>query len=369
MVSSEAAMLRSFGNDVTGYFRSNKEMQALGLGGRISFYGRDIYASRRVYQELRAQINRDKPDVAHVHNSFFMAGPAAYEACFDAGVPVVQTLHNYRFFCAAGTFFRHGKVCEECLSRGQQAGILHGCWHGLLPSWLMTRVIREYHKRGILKKIRRFIALNSFAHDKFVSNGWDRERMAIKPNFLQTDPGCGGAERKHVLFIGALQAYKGVDVLLKAWGSGRWTVPLKIVGSGPLEQTWRSQAPANVEWLGQHSLEDVLGLIKQAVCVVVPSVWYENLPRVIVEAFACGTPVIASRLGALPELVEDGKTGLLFSPGDHKDLAGKIQHLIDDPSASRQMGLNARGVFEERYTADVNHRLLQQIYREAGHAL
>ena len=365
VAASEAAMLRSFGHDVIEYRRSNKELAASGPFHRSWFYLQNIYFSNAVYSQIRALIKKEKPDVAHFHNSFFMIGPAAYEACFDAKVPVIQSLHNYRFLCAAATFYRHGQVCEECLSRGRQAGIRHRCWRGsIVSTWLLTRVIREYEKRSILRRISRFMVSSDFSCRKFLEAGWDSGRIVVKPNFLDIDPGCGPFQGRHVLYAGTLQPYKGIATLLEAWGSRFWPMPLKIVGTGPLEQELRSLGVGNIEWLGQRSQGEVLSLMKDALCVVVPSECYENFPRVIIEACACGVPVVASRLGAMAELIQDGQAGLLFESGQPDKLASAIGRLVSEPALAAQMGLAARRLFEERYTASVNYDQLLHAYQQ-----
>jgi glycosyltransferase involved in cell wall biosynthesis len=365
VAKSEAAMLRAFGHTVIEYRRSNHELADLNPFGKLRFSLQDIYFSRKVYAELSTLIHREKPDIAHFHNSFFMIGPAAYAACFDAKVPVIQSLHNYRFLCAAATFYRQGRVCEECLSRGRQAGISHRCWHGsMLSTWLLTRVIREYEKRGILRRISRFIVSSDFSRRKFLAAGWDVGRLVVKPNFLETEPGCGPFQGRHVLYAGTLQPYKGIATLLKVWGSRSWPLPLKVVGTGPLERELRAHSIKGIEWLGQRSQGEVLSLMKDALCVVVPSECYENFPRIIVEAYACGVPVVASRLGAMAELVEEGKTGLLFKAGQPSDLASVIARLVSEPALAAQMGSAARRLFEERYTAKVNYDQLLRAYQQ-----
>lgn len=363
---SEAAMLRAFGHEVIEYRRSNKELKRFGLWKRLCFYLWDIYFSRKTYDEVRGLIAREKPDVAHFHNTFFLIGPAAYQACFDEGIPVVQTLHNYRFLCAAATFFRQGKPCEDCLSFGRRSGIVNRCWHASFwATYWMTNIIKEYERRNILKKITRFIALSDFSRQKFIDAGWAAERIIVKPNFLEKDPGCDPFKGEYILYVGALQSYKGVKTLLKAWGSRSWPIPLKIVGSGPMEKEYRSFDVPNVEWLGQKTQEEVYVLLKKACCLVVPSECYENFPRVIIEAYACGIPVVASRLGAMEGLVEDGQTGLLFEAGNAKALAAAIEKISTDVVSTRKMGENAPRVFEEHYTAAVNCKQLIGVYRQA----
>jgi glycosyltransferase involved in cell wall biosynthesis len=234
----------------------------------------------------------------------------------------------------------------------------------MLSTWFLTRVIREYEKKGILRRISRFIASSDFSRRKFLEAGWDAGRMVVKPNFLDTDPGCGPFQGRHVLYAGTLQPYKGVATLLKAWGSRSWPMPLKIVGTGPLEQELRALGIRNVEWLGQRSSGEVLSFMKDALCVVVPSECYENFPRVIIEAYACGVPVVASRLGAMAELVQEGKTGRLFGVGQSAELASVIADLVSKPSLAAQMGSAARRLFEERYTENVNYHQLLRVYQQ-----
>ncbi len=365
VVASEAVLLRSLGHDIAEYLRSNRELSDLRRLEKIRFYLHDIYFSRRVYEEVGALIARRKPDVAHFHNSFFVIGPAAYEACFDAGIPVVQTLHNYRFLCAAATFYRDGQVCEQCLSGGNLRGILHGCWHGShFSTWMMMRVFSEYKKRNILKRIAKFIALSEFSRRKFIDAGWDAKHIVVKSNFLERDPGIRDGVPRHVVYIGAIQPYKGVRTLLNAWTSRSWPLPLKIVGIGPLQKELQALNVPGVEWLGQKDQADVVSLLKEALCVVVPSECYENFPRVIIEAYACGVPVIASRLGALSEIVQDGKTGLLFDPADAEELGQKIERLISSADLRRELGENGRRSFNSHYSSCVSGIQFTSLYED-----
>jgi glycosyltransferase involved in cell wall biosynthesis len=365
VAQSEAALLSSHGHEVIEYKRSNHELTALPPARRLKFYLKDIYSSKSTYQDVRTLIETHRPQVAHFHNSFFMIGPAAYQACFDAGLPVVQTLHNYRFLCAAGTFFREGAPCEKCLSHGRLAGIVHRCWHGsATASFLMTQAIESYFKAKILKKIDRFVALSEFSRGKFIQAGWDKERMTTKPNFLEKDPGQAGFQGKFILYIGALQPYKGVALLLAAWRSKKFAMPLKLVGTGPLQAKLQEKSIAGVEWLGQRPASDVIDLIKQAACVVVPSECYENFPRVVIEAYACGIPVVASDLGAMKEIVIHRTTGLLFKPGEAEQLALQLEFLQNNVDDARRMGRQARQVFENNYSAAAQYPKIMSLYNE-----
>ncbi|MBF0489606.1 MAG: glycosyltransferase family 4 protein [Candidatus Omnitrophica bacterium] len=367
VAASEASLLSSYGHHVFQYHRSNHELKGLPLVEQLKFYLQDIYFYKRVYKDLRKLIDQKKPDVAHCHNAFFLLGPAAYEACFDAGVPVVQTLHNYRFLCAAGTFFRNGHVCEDCVRQGRGAGIKYGCWHGFGASFLMTRVIETYEKRGLLDKISSFIALSNFSRQKFLESGWNPKRMTVNGNFLEEDPGGVSFKGKHILYVGALQEYKGIEVLLKAWGLSSKALPLKVVGSGPMVSLFEDQFVKGIEYLGQKSSTEVMELIKDSLCVVIPSLCYENFPRVIIEAYACGVPVVASNLGALKEIVEDQKTGLLFEAHNMGSLSEKLDFLIQNPQEASRMGKQARAAFEQKYSKTRHYEIMMNIYQKAMH--
>lgn len=360
---SEAALLTSFGHTVIPFGANNNEMNAFDLGRKISFYFRDAFFSKAVYSNLRRMIDHDQPDVAHAHNSFFMLGPAAYEACFDAGLPVVQTLHNYRFLCAAATFYRSGHVCRECVDAGPWRGILHGCWHNSsMATAYLTALIDTYKRRRILERMSAYIALSEFSRGQFVQGHINPAKIAVKPNFLEHDPGQEDVRGEYIVYAGAFQPYKGITTLLNAWKSRSWPLPLKAAGAGPLAAEALRQELAGVELLGQLPSERIIELIRGALCVVVPSECYENFPRVIIEAYACGIPVVASRLGALAELVQDNVTGMLFEPGNPRDLARCLDFLIQNRSRAAAMGQQGRRLFLERYSAQENYDQLMRIY-------
>lgn len=362
---AEARMLRRAGHEVAVFRKNNREVESASLLQKLSFLSGGFLDSRKVYEEISSLVSKSRPDVAHFHNPFYVMTPAAYEACFDQRVPVVQTIHNYRFLCAAATFYRHGKVCEECLQRGRWAGVWHRCWKGsAAASWMLTRLVDEYRWRNILGRVSRFIVLSQFSYDKFRQAGWPQARMVIKPNSLEVDGGEQNIRREpFVLYAGALQPYKGVEMLLSRWHQVLPDVRLCVVGSGPMEPFVKRHAVGNIEFLGQQSRGEVLRLMRSASCLVLPSEVYENCPMTVIEAYASGLPVAASRLGALAEMVVDGETGLLFRPGDAGDMADKISQIMNAPSLRERLSMNARQCFAQRYSVDLDCRRLVDIYR------
>lgn len=369
VVRSELALLRRRGHNVQRYHRANSELQQLGLWGKVKYAIREMPGSAEVYRQIRELIDRHQIDVAHIHNTFSMVTPSAYRACRDAGVPIVQTLHSFRFLCPAGAFFRRGNVCEDCLTKGRRAAVLGRCWkNSLLMSAALTRTIDRLYRDEILPHgIDCFIALSRFSRQYYLNQGFPAERFVVKPNFLEEDPGPGGAPGDYALFVGGLMDYKGVEVLARAWKEGAIGIPLKIVGDGPLRsRVEQLTAGAAVALLGQQPREEVLRLMRAARFVVLPSLCYENCPRVIVEAYACGRGVLASRLGAMAELVHDGETGLHFTAGDAGDLAAKARRLARDDELAARLGRGARSEFEAKYTADQNYEMLLDIYHRVA---
>ncbi|MBF0123316.1 MAG: glycosyltransferase [Candidatus Omnitrophica bacterium] len=365
VVNTEAALLREQGHEVVLFCKDNVLIDQRPFMDKVKFFCGEFVYSRKIYNELTDLLKKERPDVVHAHNPFYIMTPAAYEACFDQGIPVVQTLHNYRFLCSAATFFREGKVCEECLKGGYWRGVLHRCWRGsFVSSLLLARLLHEYRRRKILDRISRFIVLSQFSYDKFVEAGWPKDRMVIKPNSFAIDSrSCEENRQSFVLFAGALQPYKGVTMLVEAWETHLKGIPLKIIGSGPLEEYVRAHAKGDIEFLGQKTGEDVIWHMHRAALLVVPSEWYENCPRVVIEAYSCRLPVVASRLGALVEMVRDGETGLLFEPGNGADLAEKVRELFSLVDKRRLFSKQARECFDSSYAPEQDYRRLFEIYR------
>jgi glycosyltransferase involved in cell wall biosynthesis len=218
------------------------------------------------------------------------------------------------------------------------------------------------------KKIDRYIALTEFAKEKFIQGGIPSDKIVVKPNFVSPDPGSINHKDNYALFVGRLSNEKGIITLLKAW-KHIGSVSLKIVGYGPMEEQVKKIVTGDnlhtVEILGQLNKNDIINLMKGAIFLLFPSKWYEGFPNTLVEAFACGLPVIASKLGSMAEIVEDGITGLHFEAGNQVDLADRINWLIEHPDKCRHMGKNARQVFLEKYTAEKNYKTLMDIYQKA----
>jgi glycosyltransferase involved in cell wall biosynthesis len=245
--------------------------------------------------------------------------------------------------------------------------VVHGCYRGSRSASAAVATSIAYHRWvGTWRTaVDRFVAMSEFTRAKYVEAGYDGARIAVKPNFVTPDPDVGPGDGGFALFVGRLSPGKGIETLLRAWASLGSRLPLVVAGSGPLEPTVRQAADGvRVRWLGQRSAEEALELMGRARLLVFPSESFETFGRVVIEAFAKGTPVVAARAGAVAELVEDGRTGATFAPGDARDLVRQVLRVLghDDPLALRAA---SRRAFEARYTAERNLESTLALYGEA----
>lgn len=364
---TESALLESYGHHVIRYTVHN---DAIKETGRLDTARATLW-NAQTYEAVRALIRTEQPDIAHFHNTFPLISPAAYYAARAERVPVVQTIHNYRLMCPKALFFRNGRVCEDCLHKSfPWPGIAHACYRDSRAASAVVAAMLAFHhtKKTWTDLVDVYVlALTEFARKKFIEGGLPAEKLVVKPNFVYPDPGPGAGQGGYALFVGRLSKEKGIETMLAAWQQSEMPIPLKIVGDGP--EAPRVAAAADrtptVEWLKRQPLEVVYELMGEAACLLVPSIWYEGLPRTIVESFARGTPVIASNLGAMSSLIEHGRTGLHFEPGNADELAGQVQWFWAHPDDQRRMRREARATFEATFTAERNYEMLMAIYETA----
>ncbi|MGD0463748.1 MAG: glycosyltransferase family 4 protein [Tepidisphaeraceae bacterium] len=370
--AAEAALLRRFGHDVETYSVHNDDIET---AGKLKLAAATVW-NRGAAGEIGRRARRHRAEVVHFHNTFPLLSPAVYSAARRAGAAVVQTLHNYRLICPGATLFRDGKPCEKCVGRTPLAAVVHGCYRGSRSATAVTTVMLAVHRSigTYANQVDAYIALTQFAREKFLAAGFDPEQIHVKPNFLDPDPGPGPGDGGFALFVGRLTEEKGIRPLLEAWEHVGKAIRLKICGDGPLAAEVRRAAAAqgtasaresSIEWLGRRPLEEVIDLMGRAAVLVFPSLWYEGFPRTIVESLARGTPVAASRLGSMVELVQPGRTGALFNAGDAQDMAKTVLELCGDPPRLGEMRRSAREEFVGRYDAGRNHRMMLEIYQQA----
>jgi glycosyltransferase involved in cell wall biosynthesis len=364
---SEAALLRSHHHDVEELVATNDDIDSL---GRLQVAIGTIW-SRRSGARLREILARHRPEIVHFHNTFPLISPAAYSTARQSGAAVVQTLHNYRLICPNGLLFRDGHLCEECVGRSVAwPGVLHACYrHSRPQTGVVTAMLAVHRARGTwVRDVDAYIALTEFARRKFIQGGLPESKLAVKPNFVDPDPGESPGRGGHFLFVGRLSEEKGVRTLLRAWSALGSNSELRIAGAGPLEAEVRRAAAGStsIRYLGHLARPAVLEQLRAARALIFPSEWFEGMPVVILEAFACGRPVIATRHGGPAEIIADGVTGLLFTPESPDELAQRTDWAIRHEEAMAVMGKQARQEHELRYTPEVNYRLLMDIYQRAA---
>jgi glycosyltransferase involved in cell wall biosynthesis len=363
----ECQLLRCHGNQVITYQRTNRELEKISGLECLTLMQRIISAedSRKAVSDL---LKSEKPDLVHVHNTFMLVSPSVYQVCREARVPVVQTLHNYRLLCPAATLYRDGHVCEECTEHGLWRGIQHGCYRGSRATTAAVALMLKVHRvrRTWTEAVSGYIALSEFSRQKFVTGGLPAAKVTVKPNFVYPDPGERIDSGGYAIFVGRLASEKGVSTLLSAWEHLHSLIPLMIVGDGPLRPSLEAEAAQrklkNVTFRGRLNRDETRDAIKHSAFLILPSLCFENFPMTIVEAFACGTPVLCSALGGMQELVSNQRTGLHFAPSDAADLARKATWAIDHPSEMYSMGRECRREYEARYTPEKNYSQLMKIY-------
>jgi glycosyltransferase involved in cell wall biosynthesis len=280
----------------------------------------------------------------------------------------VQTLHNFRFFCPSALFLRDGKPCEDCLDKSLLQSVRHRCYRGSLSATATLAAMLALHRAigTYSRDIDRYIALTQFARGKVLRGGIAEHKLAVKPNFVPNPPAPGRGGGGYVVYVGRLLQGKGTETLVAAWRHLA-SVNLKIVGDGALRVELEAIARRenlNIEFMGMQNRPVVLDAIANAELLIVPSEWYEGFPMVVAESFACGTPVLASRIGSLEELIADGVTGRKFTAADSEGLAGAVRAALADKLALRRMRANARAYFDANLTEQANYAQLMNIYSD-----
>jgi len=364
---SERRLLQDMGHTVDVYEADNKIISTL---NPLRAAVKTIW-STPAYRDVTRLAQKSSYDIAHIQNFFPLLSPSVHYAAKASGIPVIQTIRNYRLLCPNALFFRDNQVCEDCLGRFVPwPAVAHGCYRQSKAASLAVATMLTVHRMlpTWTKQVDAYIALTQFSRQKMIEGGLPKEKIFVKPNFVHPDPGVGEGQGGFALFVGRLSVEKGLDTLLSAWRLLKYKIPLKIIGDGPLADQVQSAAQEVpwIEWLGRKPLVEVYELIGQARFLVFPSKWYETFGRVAIEAFAKSTPVIAADIGAIAELIEEGRTGIKFRPGDPQDLAEKVEWLLDHPVELNQMRQEVRIAYETQYTAKQNYQQLMNIYEQVA---
>lgn len=362
--AAERALLEQRGHTVVVYERSNEEA-AHGLA-RLLLPLRAIW-NRRAAREVRALIARENPDAIHIHNTLLLLSPAVVRTAKASGLPVVQTLHNFRLFCPNGILLREGNVCEDCPRHGLSCAVRHRCYRGSLLQTLVVAAAYALHRRlGTWRGVT-MVALTEFDREKLLAFNrqrpmFDAGRLVVKPNPVCVEPlpVPGWQERKRqFLFAGRLEELKGLRTVLEAWKLlGENAPALLIAGEGPLGDWAREHAGPRVTFLGQLAPAELHRHMAESKGVLAASLCYESFALVPAEAHCLGTPVVASDLGNVGASVRPGIDGLRFAPGDAKALAGAVKALLAMSFDCDAIAAAARRTYSE----EENYRALLRLY-------
>lgn len=320
--------------------------------------------SAEAVKNMTALIELERPDIVHCHNIYHQLTPSIIGVAHRFGIPVVLTLHDYKPVCPTYVRLRDGKVCSDCSSGDFFNVVKHKCADGSVgKSALLFAEATVQRMMGNYEKVARVIAPSQFMAQS-VASRFLADRVTVIPNGIDLDAvSVSNEDEGYVLYLGRLSHEKGIATLLEAYQWHDICLPLKVGGTGPLA-VLSEKAPANVEFLGFQSGDALRSLICKASVVVVPSEWYENCPMVVLEAMAYGKPVIGANIGGIPELVINGKTGLLYPAGNAALLAECIQQLAENSQLRAQMGQAGRRRVEDMFSLDRHHSALMQVYHD-----
>ena len=341
-----------------------------GLGARAAAAGRMLW-SREAAGGITRVLDQFRPDVVHLHNIYEHLSPSVLRAVARAEVPMVMTLHDYKLACPTYQFLAGGSPCEACIGGGFHHAVLRRCKNDSVVHSAVAAVETAAHRwLRAYGPVHRFICPSRFMASKMAEAGVFRDRLRVIPHFSEATVEAKAAKGGGVIVAGRLSPEKGVDTLIEAVGLAGAGVTLRVAGDGPergrLEQLAARAAPGQVSFLGQVGKSELHDHIRSSALLVVPSRWYENQPMIVLEAFACGVPVVATTLGGLPELVAEGVDGFLVPPNDPPALAATLLRATSDPAGLLRLGAAGRHKVEREFAPDVHVERITAVYAEAA---
>jgi glycosyltransferase involved in cell wall biosynthesis len=342
---------------------------ASGMMAQVKSYLGSAF-NMRSYRTISKWIADEKPDVIHVHNWHYEASPSVFRAAKHKGVPVVHTLHNYRLLCPSGTLIRNNQLFLNSINAGfPWSAVKHRVYrNSYIQTFLLAFTVWLHKVGGTWANINKFIVLTDNAKEVFKASKFrfTEEQIAVKPNFIPYIPSAGAEEKRgtHFLFVGRLSEEKGIQILLDAFANSEYS--LRIIGTGPMQERVNEYAGryTNIQYLGFQNQQYILNELKRCTAFIFPSIWYEGNPLTIIESLACGTPVIASGIGAMKSMITDQYNGLHMQPGSVSDLQCKLNIWHNTPIENRRSFYeNARITYEKMYTPERNLDQLLSIYK------
>jgi glycosyltransferase involved in cell wall biosynthesis len=350
---------------------THENWKNVSMGKKIRGYANGIY-NLEAKSKIRLLVEKTKPDVAHIHNIFYQISPSVFDPLRRAGIPIVQTLHDYQIVCGSNNLYCKGRICEDCFGKRYYNILLNRCYNDRFSASFLAFSAKMIHMSVKMydRKIDMFISASQFLKDKVVSQGIEKSKVVVLPypiDFCDYEPNYDCDD--YVVFVGRFVKHKGIMTLVRAFET--LGIKLLILGDGELqreiEDYIRIRGFRNVELKGFLRGRELQEVVKRAKFVILPSEWYEVLGIVALEAFALGKPVVASRIGGIPELVTES-VGLLFEPGNVRDLVKKVATLYDNDDLIRSLGRNARKRAERFYNVKNHYQKIIGIYRGLGNA-
>lgn len=359
-------MMRDHGHETIPFTVHNQEIDE----NRKLQTAKNVIWNSNVYEELSQLAKRTRPDVVHFTNTFPVISPAAYWAFQSHGIPVLQSLHNFRLICPGSLLLRDGKFCNKCVAKSiAWPSVIHRCYRNSATASAVSTFNNSFHKaiRTWDTKIDKYIALSEFSKQQFIQGGISPEKLIVKPNFVLKPPSLPKTKSDFVVFVGRLSTEKGIERLIEAWNLARIKFKLLIIGSGPLEEFVRAaEANSNgmIEYLGQLPHEVTMKILADAQIAVVPSISVETFGRAVIEAYSVATPVIGFDIGSIAENIEHGATGWLVENGNASKLCQQIEASLSDKNQLKSLGAQARRFFESRFSVEKNYEATIKIYQE-----
>ncbi len=350
---AQVALLRSAGHEVVSLEDSNDRVLEL---GKLHTAVRSAW-SRESYGRVHEALNGQRFDVMHVQNLFPLFSPSIYYAAHRSGVPVVQSLRNFRTLCPEAMLYRDGRVCTDCVGKSVAwPAVVHSCYRdSRIGSAAVAATSGGHRLAGTWRRrVALYVTPSQFARDIYVSGGWNVNQIEVISNFVFPDPGVGTGDGEFALYAGRLAPPKGIDTLLEAWRVGGIEFPLRIIGEGPLRPDIEAAARTNplIKYFGVVDAAGVADLMGRATLVVAPTRGIETFGRVAAEAMARGTPAVVANHGGLSEIVTDGHSGYHFPPGDAAALVDRVRTLVDDRERLAAMRHAAREEFLVRFRGE-----------------
>ncbi len=364
VVANEKSLLEDYGYTVIQYTRNNNELKKFSKLQKLQLPITTIF-NPKTYKDIKKIIKEEMIDIVHVHNTLNLISPAVYYATLECKIPVVQTIHNFRLLCPGATFYREGKICEDCIKYGLKCAIKYGCYRGSKIQTLVCVINTWIHRRLNVYGKLNYICLTEFNKKKLLEMRQIKEKSVfVKPNFVERIENVVPCESRpnQYIFAGRLDKLKGIDTLLETWRlMGTEAPKLIICGIGPLEDWCKEFIEKNNLWsvtmMGYMPNDKVKELISNSQALILPTQWYEGFPMTIVEAYSVGTPVIGSDIGNTGNLIDEGVSGIKFKHDSPQDL----KHVIDNFKKYR---FRVSDTYESKYSKELNIQALKSIYDE-----